>query len=450
MISRSFYQQVVMRVILITCTSFFIFLLPNYISVYFSIIPFLLIVQQTIMLIKYVNRSNEKISLFFHSVKNEDFSLKFSEDVPDKSFRELYKRINEVNLQIQEIFIEKRTQDAYFKEVLRQIDVGILSYNKEGHILFANQSVKNLFNCKHLNHIRQIESINASLFKLLSEPRPFGRKLVEISNEREVIQLALKSSLFKSADEPLFLLTVQDIRRELDEKETDSWLKLIRVLTHEIMNMVTPITSITGAILDNLEQDSIPLALEQKNNDKVKNTIKGLEVINEQGKDLMSFVQSYRSFLNVPNPQKEVVKVADLFDTMKILFSPDLKAKDIQLKTSIEPIDLELFIDRQQIVQVLLNLGKNAIQSLEHEKKQGIIQIHAGINETGNKFIEVRDNGPGIQSKVIEHIFIPFFTTKDSGSGIGLSLSKQILQLHGGTLQVHSVLEQGTSFYLSF
>lgn len=451
MVNRSFYLQLILRIVLITMTALALAFLPIVLPAYYVLIPAYLLIQQTIWLIQYVNRTNEKIAFFFESVKNEDFSLKFPEDIPEQSFGELNQRMNEVNELIQEVFMANRTQEAYFKEVLAQVGVGILSYNSQGHVLFANHSVKQLLNCEQLNHIRQVESVNATLYELLSSPHPFGRRLIEVVNEREVIPLSLKSSAFTSQKETIMLLTVQDIRQELDEKETDSWLKLIRVLTHEIMNTVTPITSVTTAILDNFSIDNQLIPAEQFDDDRIKHTVKGLEVVKEQGKELMNFVQSYRSFLNVSRPNKEIVRLVDLLDTLNILLSTDLRDKHIRLDIAIEPDDLDLFIDRQQIIQVLLNLCKNAIQALdtsEHEQK--IINLFAGISQDGKKWIEVRDNGPGIPPEVIDQIFVPFFTTKVSGSGIGLSLSKHILRLHGGNLRVYSIPFERTSFFLYF
>lgn len=451
MASRSFYIQVILRIALLSVTSLGIAFTTLYTPIYYALLPGYLLVQQTIWLIQYINRTNKKIAFFFESIKNEDFSFKVSQGIPEKSFQELDRRISEVNDQIQQIFLENRTQEAYFKEVLRQVDVGILSYNKEGHILFANRMVKKLLNYERLNHIRQLEALNTPLFDLLSSHTPFDRKLIEVSNERETIQLSLKSSSFKSTEGPIILLTVQDIRHELDEKETDSWIKLIKVLTHEIMNMVTPITSITEAILDNFKLQDKPVPIQQLDTKRIENTVKGLTVIKNQGKDLMSFIQSYRGFLSIANPQKKIVKVKDLFETLNILLSKDVHEQKFRVEMEINPENLELFIDRQQIIQVLVNLCQNAMHSITNSgQEDGKLQIYAGMSREGMKYIEVKDNGPGISPELIDNIFVPFFTTKDSGSGIGLSLSKQILRLHGGSLRVSSIPSESTSFYLNF
>jgi nitrogen fixation/metabolism regulation signal transduction histidine kinase len=278
---------------------------------------------------------------------------------------------------------------------------------------------------------------------------PFERKLVQLSNEREKKQLALKSTALALNKEELLLVVAQDIHQELDEKETDSWVRLIRVLTHEIMNTITPITSISESILKYYKSENEPVSLQDFNKDHIKNTVRGLEVIKEQGGDLMLFVESYRSFLNLPPPDKALVPAQKIMNKVKVLLEQESKNGSITIETIINPEEIELFIDEKQISQVLVNLGKNAAQSLG-EQENGLIKITTGTNSKGVKYIEVWDNGPGISPELIDEIFVPFFTTKKSGTGIGLSLSRQIMHLHGGNLIVHSVQPEYTSFVLSF
>jgi two-component system nitrogen regulation sensor histidine kinase NtrY len=233
----------------------------------------------------------------------------------------------------------------------------------------------------------------------------------------------------------------------LDEKETDSWVKLIRVLTHEIMNTITPITSISESILNYFKKGSNPDIPTYFSEQQIKNTTKGLEVIKEQGSDLMSFVQSYRTFLSIPDPDRELVPAKGLLEKITLLLNEQNEEIHIKIETIIEPVDLEFYIDKKQLTQVLLNLGKNAKQSLEGID-DGMIRFNAGINSMNKKFIQVKDNGAGIPENLIDEIFVPFFTTKNTGTGIGLSLSKQIMRLHGGSINVTS--RETTQFTLTF
>ena len=447
MASRNFYIQLVVRILLITLTAILLgfgVVTPAYIWLFVSLIA---LVIQVYSLIRYINSTNRKIAYFFDAIKNEDFTLRFPERVAIKSFKELNQSLNRVNGLIQEVHVQLQIREKYYQEILKQANIGIMTYNAKGHILYANPSLEKLLNYSPLNHIKQLKQIDHGLYEVFEPFQPFERKLFQLTNEREQIQLALKSTSVVLQDDPLLLVVVQDIREELDEKETESWVRLIRVLTHEIMNTITPITSISDSILKYYQKDEegAPLPMDP---DKMSSATRGLEVIRSQGNDLMEFVQSYRSFLNVPKPDKKLVSVRRLFEKVQVLMQPDLNDR-IHFSWEYAPGDLELYIDEKQINQVLVNLIKNAIHAVENQA-EGQVIVKGGIDAAGQNFLQVTDNGPGIGPELIQEIFVPFFTTKEKGTGIGLSLSRQIVQLHGGTLQVHSDPGAQTVFRLKF
>jgi len=447
--SKNLYIQLVFRVVLITLTALligFLFIKEYYIL---CVLALCIIGIETLFLIKYVNQTNRRIAYFFDSIKNEDFTMRFPEAIKNKTIKELNSSLNTFNSKIQEVYLKNQSQEQFYQEILKQADIGILTFNTKGHILFANPTVEKLLNYTPLNHIKQLQQIDYKLYNLFVNLKPFERTLFELTNEREKRQLALKSTAISLNKQSLLLVVIQDIHKELDEKETDSWVRLIRVLTHEIMNTVAPITSISESILKYFKKEEDIIALNEFKVAHLNNTAKGLEVIKDQGQNLMSFVQSYRSFLNVPKPDKEIVLAQKLLDRVTILMTEDTKVRTVSFEVFAVPKDLELFIDEKQLTQVLLNLCKNAYQSLENQKN-GIIKITAGVNNEGNKYIEVWDNGPGIPKELQEEIFVPFFTTKSTGTGIGLSLSKQILRLHGGTLKVTSIPNKETRFLMIF
>lgn len=449
MASKNYYFQLIIRIVGITIMAFiFAFTWLNN-HIYLAVASLIVLIVLARYLIKYLNQTNLKIAYFFESLKNEDFTFRFSEETSPKSLKQLHKSLNEVNNLIRETQIKNRTQENYYQEILKQAKIGILTLNAKGHILFSNPTAKRLFNCSQLNHIRQLEKVDKNLFNLLSGLKPFERKLFQLTNERETVQLLIKSTEVVLNEEVLKLVTIQDINNELDEKETDSWMKLIRVLTHEIMNTIAPISSISESILSYYKNEKEIIPISQITENHIKNTVKGLEVIKNQGNDLMSFVQSYRSVLNIPIPDKKIIDVNKLLEKVKILATqePDFDTISFEVKNTSE--SLKIFADEKQITQVLINLSKNAIQSL-HKREGGTIELISGITANNEKFILVRDNGPGISQALIDQIFVPFFTTKPNGSGIGLSLSKQIMQIHGGRLKVHSVPFVETSFSLVF
>lgn len=347
------------------------------------------------------------------------------------------------------VYLKNKAQEQYYQEILKQAEIGILTYNNKGHILFSNPKVEKLLNHTPLNHIKQLAQVDNKLYELFNTINPFERKLFQLTNERETIQLTIKASEIILNNEVLKLITIQDIHNELDERETDSWIKLIRVLTHEIMNSVTPITSISESILGYYKDNNGILSTTQIDESKIHNTAKGLEVIKNQGNDLMSFVQSYRSFLNVPAPDKKIIKVDELLEKVKVLMSQEIDFNLISFEIHSNYKNLEIYADEKQITQILINLCKNAIQALT-ETKNGALVFITGFTTDGKKYITIQDNGSGIHPDIINQIFVPFYTTKKEGTGIGLSLSKQIMHLHGGNLSVRSIPDQETSFTLFF
>lgn len=447
MVSRNIYLQMVFRIIIITLcavAAVYFFFEKQYIA---GCIASILLIAQTSSLIYFVNQTNRKIAYFFDAIKNEDFTLRFPEKLSVKSMEELNHSLNMLNVMIQDIYVKKQAQEQYYQEILRQADIGIFTINKKGHILYANPTVQDLLNYRPLNHVKQLNLVDHNLYELFKDLKPFENTIFKLGNERGKRELSLKCTPITIEEQTLLLVVVHDIHKELDDKETDSWVKLIRVLTHEIMNTITPITSISESVLNYFKSGNKLTDPGDFSADQIKNTAKGLEVIKNQGTDLMSFVQSYRTFLSVPEPDKELVLALPLLEKIKILLDEQKDLKKVEIEIHVEPQELELYLDEKQITQVLLNLGKNAQQSLENREK-GSIRFIAGINEMNKKYIQVLDDGPGISPELMDEIFVPFFTTKNNGTGIGLSLSKQIMRLHSGSISVSS--SETTQFTLSF
>jgi len=447
MVSRHIYLQLILRIAFIAFAGLavgYFFFNRQYIL---SGLSLLFLIILTSFLIHYVNQTNRKIAYFFDAIKNEDFTLRFPEKLSVKSLEELNHSLNMLNEMIQDIHLKKQAQEQYYQEIIKQADIGILTINEKGHILFANPTIEKLFDYTPLNHIKQLSQVDQSLYELFKELKPFERKLVQLTNEREKKQLALKSTSISYDKKELLLVVVQDIHKELDEKETDSWVKLIRVLTHEIMNTITPITSISESILKYYKTEKGLLSIDDFKESHIQNTVKGLEVISEQGGDLMDFVQSYRSFLSLPKPDKSLINAKRLLNKIKVFMGEENNNQPTSFEITVQPADLELYIDEKQISQILINLSKNALQSLNGQQN-GKIKMIAGLSKENKKYISVIDNGPGIPPDLIDEIFVPFFTTKDTGTGIGLSLSKQIMHLHGGNIGVRS--NGVTVFTLSF
>jgi len=450
MFSKNIYFNIIIRVILIvflsSCLGYY--LIISY-SLRLSIICFLFLVILTLNLISYLNRTNRKIRFFFDSVRNDDSNLSFPIETGNDSLNELYQSMNRVNYQIQQLKIENRQQEQYFRTLLEHLAVGIITYNDKGFILHSNSSAKKLLSIDVLTHLKQIERKDQKLFDTISSIRPYERKLIAVSSEGAEIQLSLKATSFRTNENELVILSIQDIKNELDEKEIESWMKLIRVLMHEIMNSITPITSLSESLSNIYTLGGKPVLPEQVSDKTIATTLQGLNVIKEQGKGLMSFVESYRKLTRVPEPVKKLFRVSDLMGRVQILYDSLEKSDHTRLVVSLANPELEIFADQNLISQVLINLLKNAIEANENNDG-ALIAISASEGRNNHYEICVTDNGPGISAENLDEIFVPFFTTRQNGSGIGLSISRQIMKVHGGNLKVRSVPNKETVFCLSF
>ena len=450
MFSKNLYFNIVLRVffiVLMSCALSYFIVIGR--SFRFSIICIAFIMILTYNLISYLNRTNKKIRYFFDSVRNDDSNLYFPFEITNTSLSKLYQSMNKVNNQIQQLKIENRQQEQYFRTLLEHLATGIITYNDKGFILHANTSARKLLSLDVLTHLAQIERKDKKLYQTINNIKPFERRLIAISAEDGEIQLSLKATSIKINDNELVILSIQDIKNELDEKEVESWMKLIRVLMHEIMNSITPITSLSESLSSIYSDGGKPVSPGQVNVKTIATTLQGLNVIKEQGKGLMSFVESYRKLTRVPEPEKKLFKVADLMSRVQILYNSLDKSDRIKLSVSVKNPDLEIFADQNLISQVLINLVKNALEANENNNN-GKITIASSEGPDNHSEICVIDNGPGISEENIDEIFVPFFTTRQNGSGIGLSLSRQIMRMHGGNLKVKSVPDKETVFCLSF
>lgn len=450
MISKNLYINLLVKVLIIVLlASLTGYLIASDKSLRIIILVFLIVIILTINLIHFLNSTNRKIRYFFDSVKNDDSSLFFPENEKNRTVSEIHKSMNRVNEQIRNLKIEIGKQEQYFRILIEHLAIGIITFDKKGHILHSNSAAKQLLGTDVLTHIQQLERIDGKLYRTLLKMRPSERRLVPIHTEKGEIQLSLKSASFGSENRELIILSVQDIKNELDEKEVESWMKLIRILMHEIMNSITPITSLSESLSGIFSDAGIPVSPEKVTSKNISTTLQGLNVIKDQGKGLMSFVESYRQLTRIPEPDRRPFKVSDLFSRLKVLYDTQQKDDRIVLSFFIRDPELEIFADQNLISQVLINLIKNAREAID-SMPDGRIKISAGYSSENHPEICVSDNGPGIPPENIDEIFVPFFTTRENGSGIGLSVSRQIMRGHGGNLKVKSVQGKETTFCLNF
>jgi two-component system nitrogen regulation sensor histidine kinase NtrY len=450
MISRNFYLQILLRVLILTTVALgMAWIIFGPAANILALVPAVILVAVLLNTVLYLNRMNRRIYFFFEAIKNEDSSLSFPNDSHTQIEKELNRSLLEVNRQIQRIYKENQKQEQYFQALIEHAATGMFTYNTKGFILHSNKQTRQLFGLEPFTHISQLEVVDPRLHQAVEEIQPGQKHLTTLQKDEGVVQLLIKASALLSDGEELMLLSVQDIRNELDEKEVDSWRKLIQVMRHEIMNSVTPITSLSESLSGYFHVEGRVKTPAQIDEKTIDTTYKGLELIHEQAQGLIRFVETYRQLTRVPEPEKTSFPVRKLMDNICILSQSFPNAKRTELVCETRTEDQELLADEHQISQVMVNLVKNAFQATEH-KEGARVNISSGFDKYGRSQITVSDNGPGITDDLLDKIFIPFFTTKENGSGIGLSLSRQIMQMHGGSLKINSVPGKQTSIILSF
>jgi two-component system, NtrC family, nitrogen regulation sensor histidine kinase NtrY len=452
MVLNKFFINVLIRVslILLSCVVLGIILQHLDRGYFYTLTGIIfLIVLQTWLLVNQVNKTNAYLEKFFSSVQDHDSAVRFSENAMSSSFRKLNDRMNSLNTVIQNVKIENEGTSHFLRSVVDHVDIGLLSFDMNGEIKIYNRALKKYFNVQQPQQLSSLKFANNELFKIINTINPGQEILHKMKSDNLLQSILVKATELKFESNVIKLVSFQDITNELDKKELDSWQRLIRVLTHEIMNSVSPITSLTGVISGYFKRkdDEKPVPLELIDHQVVSKTLSGLNTIEETGKGLLDFVDKYRSLTSLPKPNLSKFTVDSLFRKCKILMESNI-SDNIKIITGVYPEDISIVADYAQVEQILINLIKNAIEAFKDEA-MGIIQLKA-LYADGGILIQVEDNGIGISEDFIEDIFVPFYTTKENGSGIGLSLSKQIMQNHDGTITVISSPDQGSRFTLKF
>lgn len=445
MISNTFRTSVVIRLVFIVINTFlFIWLFEshNYIT---STISFLVMIIQMVLLIKYVEQTNRKLTRFFDNVKYNDFTSSFVSENKGESFNKLNESFNQVIQQFVKTRAEKEEHHNQLQTIVQHISIGIITYRTDGTIDIYNNAVKQLFKINNLKHIKELESIDPDLPEKLLQLRQDDSKLIKIYQEDELMQLSIQATEFKKKGEEYLLVSVKNIHSELERKEIESWQKLIRVLTHEIMNSITPISSLASTVQELLPQE-IDHSMDEDDLDSMH---QALSTISRRSKGLLSFVEVYRDLTRIPLPNFQRVVVKDLLFEAKLMLLHKTKNANIDIQIETSPENISIMADPNLIEQVLINLLINAFHALENQENPQII-LTSRFNKNEHVIIEVADNGKGIRPDILDKIFMPFFTSKKEGSGIGLSLSRQIMHLHKGNIFVKSIQDKGSVFTLVF
>lgn len=362
-------------------------------------------------LVNKLNSFNQKLRIFFDAIEDKDNMLYFPEHNVSREQEKLNRSLNRINLLLAKTQSEYSRQEHFYRSLLEEVPSGVLAWDSSGKIIMANSAALSLLGCQQLTLYRQLES------------------LLQEKDRKE--RLSLSQSRMKLQNETITLLSIKDIGDELSDKESESWNKLSHVLTHEIMNTIAPIISLSQTL------SAYP--------DINEKAVRGLRIIQTQSERLLQFTESFRHLSYLPQPEKKFFSLTSTLQNIRELLSGDFKESNISFSLACHPDAIYMEGDENQLSQVLLNLLKNSLQALEG-KEEGRISIHAQQNERIS--IDIEDNGPGIPPELQEKIFIPFFTTKSEGSGIGLNLCKQIIRLHGGHITIQESKPGKTVFHI--
>lgn len=444
---KSFRLNVVVRCIVLAGSLFLLFYLVTQTALYAtSTVVVLIVIYQIYAMIHYVEKTNQELTRFLLSIRYADFTQAFSAKGRGSSFDELSAAFSEVVNQFQKIRADKEEHSLYLQTVVQHIGVGLIAFTPDGAVTLVNNAAKRILGVNQLIDIRSLKRLSEELVDVLLKMTPGEKSLVKLELHGELLQLVIYATEMKLRGQPQTLVSIQNIQSELDEKEMEAWQKLVRVLTHEIMNSLTPISSLASTVNDMLREDAPEPQLPLETMRDVRGAV---ETIEKRSQGLLHFVDAYRNLARIPRPNFSIVPVADLFRRVDQLMQEHFRSRQVSFSTSINPTSLELTADTELIEQVLINLLRNAMDAIADQAERKI-DLAGRIGENGRAIIEVTDNGPGISKDVQERIFVPFFTTKPNGSGIGLSLSRQIMRLHRGSVSVNSDPGLRTTFTLRF
>ena len=399
-------------------------------------------------LIRYVDKTNRDLARFLRSIRYSDFSQTFTAEARGGSYAELGAAFREVMANFRKARAEKEEHYRYLHTVMQHIGVGLISFRQDGSVELINNAAKRLLRVPRLRNIRALAELSPEFVETLTRMRSGDKELIKIVDNDEMLQLSLGATEFKMRGDLFKLVSLQNIQSELEEKEIEAWQKLTRVLTHEIMNSITPISSLASTANELLEEYAA--AVNGRPQDEAIGDVRdAVYTIAKRSNSLLHFVNAYRSLTRIPQPDFQIVSIRELFDNVGSLMQAEMEKRGVSLVCEIDPSSLTVTADPELIERVLINLIKNATESVESSSNAHVL-LRAALNGRGRTIIQVIDTGSGIIPEAIDKIFIPFFTTKKEGSGIGLSLSREIMRQHGGTIGVASIPNERTVFSLRF
>ena len=446
MIFKNFQWRILSRVLLLFITlTVAAFLLVNQLHLYMAVLAPVLF-YQIVEFNKFQKKTHDELNQFVEAIHYRDFSRYFDVKHASADIQPLRKGFNEINSAFKIISKEKETQYQYLQKILELVETGILSYEVEsGEVMWMNESLKKMLQLPYLKTIHSLSKRDVVLFEEIFHLQPGDNKIGTVHLEKSFFKVILSATAFQTEGKKYKLVAFQNVNEALDETESKAWQKLLSVMTHEIMNSVAPISSLADTLKNRLQSTTVGL----DDPDAVEDLELGIETIRRRSEGLLKFAETYRNLNKITKLNLKKLYVRDLFANLHQLMQPTFEQKKIELEIILRDTELSFEADPSLIEQVLINLIVNAMEAVkEQENPRIVLSADAAIFK--KIIIRVADNGTGMPEEMLDKIFVPFFSTKKNGSGIGLSLCKQIMMLHRGNIQVHSTPGKGTAFSLQF
>lgn len=405
-----------------------------------------LVAYSVVDMIRFQKKAQDEVNQFVESIHYRDFSRHFDVRKAPNELKPLRKGFNDINTTFKLISRERETQYHYLQKILELVDTGILSYEEEtGETGWINEAFKSIIGVPYLKTIHSLEKREPILYTELVKLKPGDSKIITVTRNQQQVKILVNASLMRSDDKLYKLIAFQNVNEALDETESKAWSKLLNVMTHEIMNSVAPISSLADTLKNRLQSPDIAENLPHSDLEDIE---LGIDTIKRRSEGLLKFTESYRSLNKITKLDLNKIMVRNIFENLNSLMTPTLEKKKIELEIILRDPTLSIEADINLIEQVMINLLVNAIEAVK-DRDEPRITLTAEI-QGGKTFVKVIDNGLGMPPELLDKIFIPFFSTRKTGSGIGLSLCKQIMLLHKGNIQVQSTEGKGSAFVLSF